>query len=349
MRFFQYSPELEKQGFIVQHLPLFQDDYIESLQCGHTNRYMAIRALVRRIQALRTGKRFDVIWVEKDALPWLPALMESNLIPKNVPLVLDYDDAVFHQYDMHPNPVVRLLFEGKHPTLMRRATLVVAGNHYIADFALRAGARWVQLLPTVVDLDRYKQVRTQSYVTANEPLTVGWIGQRSTASFLLPLAPVFERLVRQGLMQFVAIGIDTSTLGLPMVSEAWSEATEVTSIQRFDVGIMPLDDGPFERGKCGYKLVQYMAAGLPVVASPIGVNTTLVEHGVNGFLANSLSEWESALRTLAADPVLRYQMGQAGRTKVKREYCLQVTAPLLAEWFAEAVSETKVAKRLPRY
>lgn len=339
VRFLQYCPKLEGQGFIVNHEPLFSDDYIESLQSGQARRHMAILSilsLMRRIKALHTAARLDAIWVEKDALPWLPALLELALIPKNVPLVLDYDDAVFHQYDMHPNPVVRWLLGAKHKAVMRRATLVVAGNHYIADYARRAGARWVESLPTVVDLDRYEPARFQSSIDTAAPLSVGWIGQRSTATFLLPLAPVFEQLSGERLMQFVAIGIDAKALGLPMASEAWNEATEVDSIRRLDVGIMPLEDGPFERGKCGYKLIQYMACGLPVVASPVGVNTTIVEHGVNGFLVASAEDWAHALRTLAANPALRYRMGQAGRTKVEREYSLQAMAPRLASLLRQA-------------
>jgi glycosyltransferase involved in cell wall biosynthesis len=107
------------------------------------------------------------------------------------------------------------------------------------------------------------------------------------------------------------------------------------------VGVIPLEDSPFERGKSGYKLIQYMACGLPVVASPVGVNTTIVEYGINGFLAKSPEEWEWALRALAADPTLRNHMGQAGCAKVEREYSLKVTAPLLADWLAESVRGTR--------
>ncbi len=266
----------------------------------------------------------------------MPALLELALIPKDIPLVLDYDDAVFHQYDMHPNPLVRRLFSTKHQRLMRRATLVVAGNEYIADYARRAGAPRVALLPTVVDLNRYQPVLSPPDAFEDVSPTVGWIGQRSTAAFLQPLAPVFKRLTDEGVMRFRAIGIDAAKLGLCMTSEPWSEAGEVSSIQHLDVGIMPLEDEPFERGKCGYKLIQYMACGLPVVASPVGVNATIVEHGVNGFLATTIDEWEQAFRTLAADPALRQRMGAAGRIKVERDYCLQVTAPRLAGWLQEA-------------
>ena len=124
----------------------------------------------------------------------------------------------------------------------------------------------------------------------------------------------------------MAISIDAATLGLPMDSLPWAEATESEDIARLDIGIMPLVDAPFERGKCGYKLIQYMACGLPVVASPVGVNRQIVEHGVNGFLADTPEAWATALRTLCHDPALRARMGAAGRRKVEQQYCLHVTA-----------------------
>ena len=168
---------------------------------------------------------------------------------------------------------------------------------------------------------------------------LGWIGQRSTASFLAPYAPLFERLAAHGKAHFKSVGIDAQNLGLPMAFIPWSEETEVDSVSGFDIGIMPLVDEAFERGKCGYKLIQYMACGLPVVASPVGVNRQIVEHGVNGFLAETRAEWEKALQTLLADAGLRQRMGQAGRQKVERQYCIQVTGPTLSHLFIEAAKK----------
>jgi glycosyltransferase involved in cell wall biosynthesis len=118
----------------------------------------------------------------------------------------------------------------------------------------------------------------------------------------------------------------------------WSEDSEVAQIQSFDVGIMPLPDGPFEQGKCGYKLIQYMACGLPVVASPVGVNTRIVEQGTTGFQASTDTEWVEALVKLAQDAGMRAALGKAGRTKVEQEYSLQVTAPRLLQIISEAAS-----------
>jgi glycosyltransferase involved in cell wall biosynthesis len=119
----------------------------------------------------------------------------------------------------------------------------------------------------------------------------------------------------------------------------WSEETEAASIQAMDIGIMPLTDTPWARGKCGYKLIQYMACGLPVIASPVGVNTEIVEHGVNGFLATTDADWREALVMLLRDPDLRNRMGAAGRRKVEEQYSLQVWGPRVADMLSKVARE----------
>ena len=128
-------------------------------------------------------------------------------------------------------------------------------------------------------------------------------------------------------MSFSVVGSGQIDLdGVPMSIIPWSEETEVDHIQDFDIGIMPLPDSQWEQGKCGYKLIQYMACGKPVVASPVGANRKIVEHGVNGFLAGSTEEWLEALTVLRDNSDLRKKMGTAGRKKVEKRYCIQVTA-----------------------
>ena len=329
VRFHQYLPAVRAVGLQIQVAPLFSDSYVHNLQRGHRAMGDVAGAYLRRARVLRQMTNVDLLWIEKDALPWLPARLEVALLSDSIPYVLDYDDAVFHSYDQHRKQWIRRLLAGKHPELMRGAALVVAGNEYLANFARAAGARRVELVPTVIDLERYPAPVAGRTATDSIP-TVGWIGQRATASLIRPLAPLFQMLTESGWARFKAVGIDAAALGLPMDSLPWSEASEVTAVSGFDIGIMPLVDEPFERGKCGYKLIQYMACGLPVVASPVGVNCQIVEHGVNGFLAESPSQWQEALQTLLADPELRQRMGQAGRQKIEQQYCLQVTGPKLA-------------------
>jgi glycosyltransferase involved in cell wall biosynthesis len=335
MRFLQYLPWLARGGLEVTVSGLFSDAYVRALQRSRRDRRAIVRSYARRLSRLLGARGFDLLWIEKESLPWLPGLVERALLPGGVPYVLDYDDAVFHRYDQHPRGAIRWAFGEKHPALMRGAALVVAGNEYLAEFAARAGATDIAVLPTAVDLDRYRLDRGERPAEDGAP-RVGWIGQRATAGFLRPLAPLFGRLAAAGRARFVAIGIDPGALGLPMEGVPWSEDTEARSLRTLDVGIMPLADGPFERGKCGYKLVQYMASGLPVVASPVGVNRRLVEHGVNGLLADGPREWEVAIETLLADPALRRRMGEAGRRKVEEGYCLTVTGPRLVELLGRA-------------
>jgi len=131
-------------------------------------------------------------------------------------------------------------------------------------------------------------------------------------------------------------------VGLPVEARSWSEASEVAEIQQFDIGIMPLPDEPFERGKCGYKLIQYMACGKPVVASPVGANTSIVRDGIEGFLASTDAEWMQLLGILCDDNALRQRMGAAGRVRVEAEYSLQVAAPHLERLLCSVVEKTCV-------
>ena len=334
MRSYQYQPLLASAGISVSVSPLFSDAYVTGLQGDQKRVIEVLSAYARRVATLITHRRFDLIWIEKEALPWLPAWLERALRPGAVPYVLDYDDAVFHYYDQHRHAIVRSVLGGKHQALMQGAAMVMAGNSYLAEVAQRANARRVEIVPTVIDLDRYPVPAIKSTTDLELPC-VGWIGQRATAECLRPHAQLFQQLVSNGLARFVAVGIDAQALGLPMDSVAWTEADEVAAISSFDIGIMPLADEPFERGKCGYKLIQYMACGLPVVASPVGVNNQIVEHGVNGFLAETPEQWWQALRTLLADAGLRQRMGQAGRKMVEQQYCLQVTGPRVVSLLKE--------------
>lgn len=328
LRIMQYVPALSQAGFDITTSYLFSDAYVESIQSQNQNLIEIIRAYFRRIGTLAFIRNFNVVWIEKELLPWIPACIELNFYSDSPVFVLDIDDAVFHIYDQNPSYLVRKIFRNKYRKLMRRVALTIVGNGYLEEYASSAGARQVELIPTVVDLERYRLDRFSVKPSSARP-SICWIGQRSTAKYLMPLASVFARLQREGSAEFYAIGIDPVDLGLPMKGIVWTAETEVQRIATFDIGIMPLEDGLFERGKCGYKLVQYMACGLPVVASPVGINKFLVRNGVNGFLAETPEDWYWALTTLLREPALRQRMGESGRALVESELCLQVTAPKL--------------------
>ena len=327
-RMYQYFPYLREQGFDLTVMPLLDNAYLERRYTGRPidGRRLA-GAYARRVRALVTARRYDLVWLGKEALPWAPGWLETLLARAGAPYVVDYDDAVFHTYDQHRSPVARLLFGRKIDRVMREAALVVAGNSYLADRARSAGARRVEILPTVVDLEHYPRTPPPSGA-----FTVGWIGTPITARHLEPVRPALRAVCADGRARFVAIGAGALNWNdVPVEALAWSEATEHAALQEIDVGIMPLPDSPFERGKCGLKLLQYMACARPVVASPVGVNAEIVTNGLNGFTASHVDDWVAALRTLQEDRLQRAQMGEAGRALVEAGFSLEVAAPRLAQ------------------
>lgn len=331
LRFLDFMPALAAAGIAVTPAPLFDDAYLRALYTGRRQNPAALAATyTRRLGALLAARRHDLVWLEKEALPWLPAWMEQTLLG-GVPYVMDLDDAWFHRYGLHRSGAVRTLLGRKLEALAGKARLVIAGNDHLAQWARDSGAREVLVLPTVIDLERYPPPVPPP---PGQPFTIGWMGSPSSAPYLDLVAPALARLAgRARLLLVGAHGAQPASLppGLAVEHAPWREDAEAALLARFDAGIMPLTDGPWERGKCGYKLIQYMAAGRPVVASPVGVNTTLVRDGENGFLAADLAGWAAALERLAGNPELRARLGAAGRRLVEERYCLQAVTPRLAE------------------
>jgi len=334
LRWLQFVPLLQVEGLHVDSSPLLGDAYLQRKYAGRPALGQILRGYLERGRALLAGtQRADLVWIEKELWPWAPAWLERLLLAGR-PFVLDYDDAVFHTYDRHRNPVLRTLYGRKIDRLMQAAALVVVGNAYLGERARHAGAPRVEWLPTVVDLERYAvQPRAPNRDVA---LRIGWIGTPATVAYLKQLAPALSELARRRRIVVHLIGASLAMPGVEVRNLPWSESNEVVAIAELDVGLMPLPDTPWERGKCGYKLIQYMACGLPVVASPVGANLSVVEDGVTGFLADSDEEWIEALCHLADDPALRRRMGRLGQVRVRERYSLQEAAPRLAQWLRES-------------
>jgi glycosyltransferase involved in cell wall biosynthesis len=291
----------------------------------------------RRVGQLLCRENYDVIWVYADLFPYLPAIVERFALGGRTPIVYDFDDAFFHQYDDSPNPFVRGLLKGKFARILSRASACCCGNDYLRDYASRYCPNSI-VVPTVVDTEVYKPVARK---TNAGPVTIGWIGSPTTWPNVRPLLPLLEQLCAERNVCVRVVGAGPSAEqdrfpGLELVE--WNEVTEVAEVQAMDIGIMPLIDGPFERGKSGYKLIQYMACGLPVVASPVGVNRQIVTDGGNGLLANSISEWREALDGLISDEGLRARFGQSGRLRAEANYSLASQAPRLIEVLTAAAN-----------
>ena len=342
LRTMQYLPLMAKECIQLQVAPFFDDNYLEALYSRNGARRSVMKYMLQRIRHMRTHPAPDLIWLEKEALPWIPWLIERALLPHGVPIVSDYDDAIFHRYDKHQRLAVRVVLGRKIARVMAASDLVIVGNKYLADHACNSGAKRVETIPTVVDVDSYDIYPAQK---RSDTTRVGWIGTPHTWKELAhPIHTALEPLLKQNQAVFRAVGASTQTETIGSLEILpWTEDTEVSLIHSMDVGVMPMPETPWTRGKCGYKLIQYMACGLPVVASPVGVNCEIVEHGVNGFLAETDEEWRLAVKTLLSDADLRRRMGTAGRKKVEENYSLQVWGPRLAQMLRRVADDGRKA------
>lgn len=341
LRTLQYIPFLEAQGFAVAHEPLFGAAYLAGIYGARgwlaaRVRSMAsiVAAMARRLRAVMAARRYDVVWIEKELFPFLPGWFEGALARTGTPYIVDYDDAIFHRYDLAPPPVVQHVLRDKLDPLLGGAFAVTAGNGYLADYARGHGARRVEFIPTVIDIDRYRD-RPE---TKDEEFRIGWIGSPSTSPYLKLIHAPLRQLATERPVRLVTVGAPPLDLpGVPLEQHDWTLENEARLIESFHIGVMPLADTPWERGKCGYKLIQYMACGRPVVASPIGVNPQIVSDGV-GFLAADNAAWLDAFRALGEVSERRAEMGRTGRLLVEENYTQQIMAPRLAALLAEAAA-----------
>jgi len=325
-RFLLYEPYLNEHNIHLDLSPLIDNVQLKRTMTGErTGSGAAFKAYIRRLKALLASRSYDVLWIHYEVFPYLPAFFEKLIFLAGVPVVLDYDDAIFHMYDNHPNRMVRLMLSHKLAPLLRGAAASMCGNEYLREYAARF-CREAVLVPTVVDTDRF--VPLEQHHT-NAPV-VGWIGSPSTWKNVVPLLDTILSECRAVGATFRVVGAGPQSKGIAGVQAVdWTEAGELTDLQGFDIGIMPLLDLPFERGKCGYKLIQYMACGLPVVGSPVGVNSKIIDHSGNGYLAASEKEWQTALRFLLIDHAKRADFGRRGRVRCVERYSLAANAPIV--------------------
>ncbi len=337
LRSMQYIPFLESNNLHIEISPLFDNHYLQTIYTGQRGKWgKIVKAYFLRLMVLLRSGEFDLVWLEKELLPWLPAWIEQLFGVLNIPYIVDYDDAIFHKYDINQNRWIRWFLGAKIDRVMRAATLVLVGNRYLENHALKAGAEWVELLPTVVDLNRYPLNST----SRESIFTIGWIGTPKTAKYLSILEPVFRKVCADETVRLLLVGSGPVDMpGINLEIHDWSEQSEAREIASFDIGIMPLLDGPWEQGKCGYKLIQYMACGKPVIASPVGVNRDIVDHNITGMLAVTHDDWINALNKIMRDREIRIDMGKAARDKVEREYSLDSTEQRMLDLIHRAGSK----------
>ncbi len=301
---------------------LDSQEYLESR--GHRVRVMEIPSRFWQRLAFLPGMRaFDLIVLQKKLFGALQ-IRALKLFNRN--LVFDLDDAVmFHEIERR-EPVSGRFFT-RFARTVGQCRGVIAGNGYLAEFARVARGEWgrespaVLVLPTPVDT---RKISPGAHRSSEGGLRIGWIGTRGNLGHLKsiagPLGSVLQS-VPGSRLKVISDG-EPRMDGVPVEYKPWRAEDEVADLQSFDVGIMPLEDNLWTRGKGGFKLLQYMAAGVVAVASPVGINTEIIRHGENGLLAREDFEWEAALRRLLEDAELRRRLGSAGRATVEQSYSL---------------------------
>jgi glycosyltransferase involved in cell wall biosynthesis len=321
----QYSSGLRNEGIDIDIEPLLGNEYINAKFAGHQYQLTKLLAdYCRRIYILFMQRKYDVAIVHVELFPLLPGIIESNALV--IPYIYDFDDAFFLKYRSDRFNGVSFLLRDKFDPIIYRAAAVTAGNRYLADYATHLNPA-TRLLPTVVDTDRYIVAPNKR----GEVFTVGWIGSPSTSVYLSELTQPLARLGQEGLIRFVVVGGHCADIeGVEVVNMPWSEATEVGVINTFDVGVMPLFDDEWARGKCAFKLIQYMACGVPALASPVGANAQVMDDAC-GLLAGGPEAWLDGLRRLRDDVALRKSMGAAARKRVEQFYSLRTMLPIMAE------------------
>ena len=330
----QYVPGLAQQGIDLEIRHLLGDEYLTRRFADQRAPWAyLIKAGLKRALDLGSRARFDLAMLHCELYPLLPGGLERALLPRRY--IYDFDDAFYLKYRDGRFGLTRPLLGHKFDLIMQRASAITAGNSVLAEYASQHNAA-TRILPTVVDTNRYVP-QTRS---AQQPLTVGWIGSPSTAPYLAELAQPMAQLATEGPVRLVVIGGKAPRMqGVTIDEVPWSEATEVSLINSFDVGVMPLPDDAWARGKCAFKLIQYMACGVPVIASRVGANVDVVTPEC-GFLAGNDLEWLSALRALRDDPALRVRMGDASRARIEGHYSLRRNLPILVETIHDVAKRT---------
>jgi glycosyltransferase involved in cell wall biosynthesis len=283
--------------------------------------------LALRVPGILGSRKADVTWLERNfvfGLDDLAVLLKS-------PIVLDIDDAIWLYGPFGPSGIKRLV---------RRVDMVFAGNQFLADWCSNYCEN-VQVVPTAVDSTRFRPRLTPK--SDDGPFVVGWTGTSSNFRFLKIVEPALARFLGTNpTSRFMVVADQRPSLpALPrhqMAFVQWSPEIEHTALQDMDVGIMPIDDSEWSRGKCSFKMLQYMATGIPVIASPYGMNSEVLALGRLGLSAVSLDEWSEALDVLHRDAHLRRNLGRAGRLALERTYALEIVAARIANHIRRLVS-----------
>ena len=334
-RIFQYLPYFDRAGInCTVSSSLNKQEYMYLYNTQRTSivkeTLIFIKSTIKQILQLFKIRLYDAILINKETIIWGGPWIEKYIVQRGIPVIYDFDDAVWLPttgiIDM-PKTIKKILkSEKKFDEIIRFATHVIAGNSYLAEHAGVLNKNTC-IIPTVVDTDYY--MPAEKVKKHNQNIIIGWTGSMSTAPYLKLLNNIWKRLPANCELRIIG-GIYVPE-GINIKNIKWQLNTELNELSMFDIGIMPLIDDEWSKGKCGLKAIEYMAMGLPVVASPVGVNSEIIQDGYNGFLAKTEEEWVEKLSLLIENPDIRQRLSIAGRKTVEEKYSVKAWAPVYSD------------------
>lgn len=322
----QFLPFLQKNDIKYKIVPFWDETTWAVLyREGHLLQkvFGTIKGFLKRLVLLTELSHYDFIFIHREATPVGPPWFEwiaSNVSSKK--LIFDFDDAIWLENTSVENrQAAKFKQHSKTANLCRWSYKVSAGNTFLQSYALQFN-RQVIFLPSTVDLvSKYDKLKNQE----TEKVVIGWTGSHSTLPYLKLVEPVLQRLEETYTFEFVVIADKAPSLNLrSLLFIPWSSETEIEDLLRFNIGVMPLPDTEWAKGKCAFKALQYMALGIPAVASAVGANTEAVINGETGYTCTTEQEWYDSLKLLITSSELRTKLGEAGRARVAAKYALQV-------------------------
>jgi glycosyltransferase involved in cell wall biosynthesis len=349
-RVYQFLPYLENAGYECVVAPFSTASLFRALRRrGHFSSKIlhTVYCSIRRFLQLAGVGQFDLVVIHREVFPFFTPALENAVLRRSRKVMFSFDDAIYaghHDVDTLNHPFLYRLKYGRGvDEILGRCVHVVAGNRILGDYARRINPH-VTVIPTVVDCNYY---RYQEPPAKNDvPITVGWMGSRSTVSYLQFVEPALKGIARRypGRVQFRFFGHPDYKPDLPAsISLPFQLGSEIRDLHSLDIGIMPMPNTDWTRGKCAFKAIQYMATGAVAVASPVGVTTDLIKHNHNGLLASSVDEWFQSLSALVEDPELCRRLSLRARRTIEDSYSLRVWASSFVSVFDELTGESRSA------
>jgi glycosyltransferase involved in cell wall biosynthesis len=343
-RIYQFLPYLERAGFATKVCPFATHALHRAIQGERLGPKLLLTPFcyMRRMLQSAAFSQYDIVVVHRGIFPFPWPMLEKMLIRRHARVIFDFDDAIHIGHRDTATTKYPWMYQLKYGPavngMLSRCAHIIAGNRTLAEHALRFNSR-ISIIPTVVDLNQYAYRPRRK---ASEVVTIGWVGSRSTSPYLLEIEPALRRLseAHSGKIQFRLYGDPRRKLNLPnFESLPFSLSSEIEDLRTIDIGIMPMPDNDWTRGKCAFKAIQYMALGIPTVTSPVGMTTELVQHNVNGFCSRTPEEWFESLNRLVTDTELRRRFAEEGRKTIVADYSLQTWEPRLAKLLEQVLEE----------